>query len=839
MTFQLSPTRRQLLASAGLAMAATALAPCTMAASAPVSQSQTNFDGSGLLDISSSLPIINDGPNVSVIFRFQAAPGSGGALVSASNPAGTARWTILLAGGSLKVLAESGGLSRPTALQYPLAADRKGHLDDGFPHWVAVRTSVTGTDLFVDGQWAHTTTAPTSPSMLSGLTALSLGGTKRNAGDVELFTGMIDNVRLESSALSGAQILAACPTPTVRSRWTPDRTYGTNIPLINRLPEAPEMVGYTQGALYAEFSSTSAATMSILSAGDTREDSTDLTLALSNGNLVVEHRVRGVDTMKFTVKGTWNDGVRHSVCLTVSAYGSIVYVDGSEVERHSSTAFLAALTGMNGLWIGGNIDIGGPQWQFDGTIGKAQVHNAPLTAQQVAGIANQSVIESRAIFDNGYAGSANYRIPSLLLTANGTLIAGADQRTASPWDSPNHIQFATRRSTDGGATWNSVQVAVPQPGSGNTGASVIDSVLIQDRSTNKIILIVDRFPGGVGQGNCAVGTGYDATGQKLLTGIDGASYRLADTGVVTKPDGTSTTFFVGPDGRVTNNGSPAGTIHLQAAADPGHVLTEHLTSYMVVSTSADDGLSWSPIRDITAQVKETWMKFIGTGPGSGIQLRNGAKVGRLIVPIYYNNNVAAAGIYSSAVIYSDDAGQNWRRSASPNDGRMLNGIALDSRTLTQSAAATHEPTVVERNDGTLAMYMRNPSGRILKSTSTNQGETWSAPTQVASVPDIFSQPNAIHALDPQSGAERVLFSNASVKYPGNDGRSGRGRGVLRMSLDGGESWARNRVFRADNYVYSSMVQFPNGDIGLLWEMEWDGIYFARLPFAWLNNARMG
>lgn len=85
----------------------------------------------------------------------------------------------------------------------------------------------------------------------------------------------------------------------------------------------------------------------------------------------------------------------------------------------------------------------------------------------------------------------------------------------------------------------------------------------------------------------------------------------------------------------------------------------------MVTYSDDDGQTWSKPENINHQVKEEWMRFIGTGPGVGIQLKNG----RLVFPIYYTN---AHGKQNSAVIYSDDNGKNWTRGESPNDGRNGN-----------------------------------------------------------------------------------------------------------------------------------------------------------------------
>ena len=47
----------------------------------------------------------------------------------------------------------------------------------------------------------------------------------------------------------------------------------------------------------------------------------------------------------------------------------------------------------------------------------------------------------------------------------------------------------------------------------------------------------------------------------------------------------------------------------------------------------------------------------------------------------------------------------------------------------------------------------------------------------------------------------------------------RGRGVLRLSEDGGRTWIESRTFNPAHYVYQCMTILPDGMLGLLWERE--------------------
>lgn len=233
------------------------------------------------------------------------------------------------------------------------------------------------------------------------------------------------------------------------------------------------------------------------------------------------------------------------------------------------------------------------------------------------------------------------------------------------------------------------------------------------------------------------------------------------------------------------------------------------------------------------------MSFCGTSPGTGIQLEHGSHAGRLILPIYYNNDINWLAL-SAAVIYSDNHGETWQRGASPNDGRVTHSSGrIDSRTLSDSDYSTHESTLVEDHMGRVHIWMRNQSaqGKIAHAVSEDGGETWGAVTFVEQIPEIWCQPNALKIVIPENLEEQVgrdnaiVFANASQMLPF------RGRGEIRLSLDDGETWAHNRVLEPRHYVYQCMCQLSNGDIGILWEREVQGLFFTRVPLEWLLDSR--
>lgn len=133
--------------------------------------------------------------------------------------------------------------------------------------------------------------------------------------------------------------------------------------------------------------------------------------------------------------------------------------------------------------------------------------------------------------------------------------------------------------------------------------------------------------------------------------------------------------------------------------------------------STDDGLTWTDPVDITASFEPfrrhyDW-KVIATGPGHGLQLKNG----RLVVPIWLA--YGAVGDHkpsASATIYSDDHGRTWRAGdiAFPNSGDF---------------GDPNETMITTTADGRVLLVARNVSkaNRKLVSVSADGATGWSTP----------------------------------------------------------------------------------------------------------------
>ena len=180
-------------------------------------------------------------------------------------------------------------------------------------------------------------------------------------------------------------------------------------------------------------------------------------------------------------------------------------------------------------------------------------------------------IYSMVLRKGGDDGSGNYRIPALVTTNAGSLIAGFDVRwngnnISSP-DLPADIDTAVMRSTDGGITWSAMQVIMDfdENVSGSSGNGVGDPSLLVDRTTGRIWCAALWSKGNNGWNGSGSGLSADDTGQ------------------------------------------------------------------FVLSHSDDDGLSWSDPISITPQIKDPNWRLYFNGPGKGITTRDGT----LIFPAQY------------------------------------------------------------------------------------------------------------------------------------------------------------------------------------------------------------
>lgn len=215
---------------------------------------------------------------------------------------------------------------------------------------------------------------------------------------------------------------------------------------------------------------------------------------------------------------------------------------------------------------------------------KIDGESAKLATVSPQGIVHRMGIGVRKAGDDG---SKAYRIPGLVTTNGGTLLAVYDVRYNNSKDLQEHIDIGLSRSTDGGRTWEKMRRPIAF---GERGGLP----LAQNGAGDPAIL-VDKTSG-------------DAWIASIWThGM-----------------GVATAWW---------------------STVPG--LSPDYTAQLVMSRSTDDGRSWSKPESVTPQLKDSTWAFFFEGPGRGITTSDGTIVFAMQYTEFDEGRTPHAGIIYS------------------------------------------------------------------------------------------------------------------------------------------------------------------------------------------------
>ncbi len=219
-----------------------------------------------------------------------------------------------------------------------------------------------------------------------------------------------------------------------------------------------------------------------------------------------------------------------------------------------------------------------------------------------------------------------YRIPGLITTGNGTLIAVYDNRYNNSKDLQEDIDVGMSRSTDGGQSWEPMRAIMDM---GEWGGKyerlngIGDPCVLYDHTRNTIWVAALWMSG--------------ATEKDMLWNASRPGMNPEETG-----------------------------------------------QFMLVK-STDDGLTWSEPVNITEQIKDPLWQLLLQGPGRGITLNDGT----LIFPAQFKADIGEKALDGgqftchSTIVFSRDGGKTWKigAGAKPNttesqvvqlpDGRLM------------------------------------------------------------------------------------------------------------------------------------------------------------------------
>lgn len=204
-----------------------------------------------------------------------------------------------------------------------------------------------------------------------------------------------------------------------------------------------------------------------------------------------------------------------------------------------------------------------------------------------------------------------YRIPGLITTNAGTLIAIYDIRYNNSKDLQEDIDIGMSRSTDGGQSWEPMKVIMDMGEWGGRPQRL--------NGTGDPCILYDHFTG---------------TLWVAALWMSGSHHEKM----------------------------------LWWDSKPG--MTPEETGQFILAKSTDDGISWSDPVNITSQIKDPSWQLLLAGPGRGLTLSDGT----LVFPVQYKSDLGVqaldGGQYTcqSTIVYSTDKGKTWQigTGAKPN-----------------------------------------------------------------------------------------------------------------------------------------------------------------------------
>jgi sialidase-1 len=377
-----------------------------------------------------------------------------------------------------------------------------------------------------------------------------------------------------------------------------------------------------------------------------------------------------------------------------------------------------------------------------------------ILAAATLGPAAPPTFERSDLFTAGRDGYAVYRIPGLVVTAKGTLLAYFEARksTKSDWGATDLL---IRHSTDGGKTWSP---------------------------------------------------------PAMLPAVEGT--------ILKNP--AATTQKLGKPREVLHNNPVAiadrsGAVHFLFCVEYNRCF---------YARSDDDGKSYSKPREISAAFEafrpEYAWQVLATGPGHGIQLKNG----RLLVPVWLSLGTGGHAHRPSAVsiIASDDGGATWRRGAI---------VCADPHPANPSESAA-----VQLADGRVMLGIRHESEPHLRAmTVSDNGLTrWSPLRYHRGLPEPICQGSLVRLSRPPGDPRtRLLFVN-----PHNPAGRERKNLTVKLSYDEGETWAEAKAVEPGPAAYSDLAVGPDGSIYCFFERGAGPnrvLSLAKLNLEWLTDGR--
>ncbi len=360
------------------------------------------------------------------------------------------------------------------------------------------------------------------------------------------------------------------------------------------------------------------------------------------------------------------------------------------------------------------------------------------------------------------------RIPGLITSTKGTLMAIYDARWDSGRDLQGDIDIALNRSEDGGQSWQPMQRVLDMKEWGNLPEKyngVSDACILCDKNTGTIY-IAGLWMHGV----------LDAVSGKWVEGLTQDSTRW---------------------------------IHqwISKGSQPGFGVKE--TAQFLIIKSEDDGKTWSAPINITSLTKKKEWWLYAPAPGHGITLVDGT----LVFPTQGRDE---NGIPFSNITYSKDGGKTWIASAPAySNTTECMAVQLDNGDIMLNMRDN-------RNRG-----VKSPNGRRVCVTS-DLGKTWREHT---SSYNALIEPTCMASIHKHVYSDDQGRLKSLLVFFNPNSYNAREKLTLKFSFDDGKTWPEKYWVMVDEWGgagYSCITSIDENTLGIIYEGSGAHLVFQQI-----------
>lgn len=423
-------------------------------------------------------------------------------------------------------------------------------------------------------------------------------------------------------------------------------------------------------------------------------------------------------------------------------------------------------TGKNYFWLSYEL---APEADLMGVVDAACV--SVMVNKDEIPLRSQNTVKQRigiALRQHNDDNVHTHRIPGLVTTNQGTLLAVYDARRKSNRDLQGDIDIGVSRSTDDGKTWEPMRIGMDMGKWGGLPEKfngVSDACILVDKNSGTIYLAGLWMYGVINSDG------------KWLEGLN-------------------------------ENSTEWNHQWRTKGSQPGFDVKQ--TSQFLIVKSTDDGKTWSEPINLTKMCKKEEWWLLAPAPGHGITLEDGT----LVFPTQGRDQ---EGRPFSNITYSQDGGKTWKSSnkASTESTNENMAVQLTDGSIMLNMRAGKNRGDLSANNGREVAVTRNLG--INWTVHTTSSKALPEPTCMAS----------IHRHDFTKNGKKqsiILFANPNSK-------TDRDHFTLKASMDDGNTWPEAKWILLDELKgrgYSCITSIDEKTVGIVYESSQADLVFQQI-----------